>query len=119
MKKILAYILTCFFFIAGVHAQHNDPTTSGHDQFHWWYESLEDGHGNSCCSNKDCRPAAYRFADGVLYMLIQEKWRYVPKHAYRYVNTPDDGGHWCGVVYNEPRYRRHETYCAFLPEQMS
>ena len=118
MRRILSCISMCFLAITGAHAEHGDPNPSGHDQYHEWYLGLEDGHGNSCCNDQDCRPAAHVFRKGVLYMLIEGQWRWVPKHATRYVTTPNAGGHWCGVVYNEPGYRRHETYCAFLPDRL-
>jgi len=91
----------------------------GHDI----YSHLVDGRGNSCCDDRDCRPAPYRFVTGRLQMLVDRRWIDVSFEAVQYRTLAGDsgetrGGHWCGFA-DEPTGKSADalyvTRCAFLP----
>jgi hypothetical protein len=94
-----------------------EPPTDAHDI----YSPLKDRWGNSCCDEKDCRPAPYRVTPVGVQMFVNGDWIAVPDHAIQYRALPGDtgetaGGHWCGDI----RYRHgdgmaYTTHCAILP----
>jgi hypothetical protein len=83
-------------------------------QAHDIYMSLVAPDGQTCCHDRDCRPASYRrTADGV-EMLVDGRWIVVPDDTIQYRALDGDtgetaGGHWCGKLEYEV------TYCAVLP----
>jgi hypothetical protein len=93
-----------------------EPPAEAHDI----YSPLRDSFGNSCCDEKDCRPALYRVTPTGVQMFVYGEWIAVPDYTIRYQSLLGDtgetgGGHWCG------RIRRHDdgvdytTHCAVLP----
>jgi hypothetical protein len=95
-------------------------------QAHDIYSHLRSPRGESCCDDKDCRPAPYRFIAGHWQMFVDRRWIDVPDYTIQYRALLDDrgetgGGHWCGFSMTppseedlEPVYR---TRCAILPPQ--
>jgi len=95
-------------------------------QAHDLYSHLVDGAGVSCCNNRDCRPAPYRFISRSLQMFVDGRWIDVPMERVQYRalegdTGETDGGHWCGSAY-EPDFRNlkslYVTKCAILPPQV-
>jgi hypothetical protein len=94
-----------------------EPPTEAHDI----YSPLKDRWGNSCCDEKDCRPAPYRVTPVGVQMFVDGEWIIVPDYAIQYRALSGDtgetaGGHWCGDI----RYRHgdgmdYSTHCAILP----
>jgi hypothetical protein len=94
-----------------------EPPAKAHDI----YSPLRDRFGNSCCDEKDCRPAPYRVTPTGVQMLVNGEWIAVPEYTIRYRSLLGDtgetaGGHWCGRIQN----RRDDgvdyiTHCAVLP----
>jgi hypothetical protein len=90
------------------------------------YSHLRSPRGESCCDDRDCRPAPYRFIAGHWQMFVDRHWIDVPDYTIQYRALLDDrgetgGGHWCGFamtpsseVDREPVYT---TRCAILPPQ--
>jgi hypothetical protein len=94
-------------------------------QAHDLYSHLTDERGASCCDDRDCRPALYRFTASGLQMFVDRRWIDVPNERVQYRILPGDkgetgGGHWCGAAY-EPNFSNIEdlyvTKCAVLPPQ--
>lgn len=94
-------------------------------QAHDIYSHLTDEGGGSCCDNRDCRPAFYRFVSSNLQMFVDERWIDVPSERIQYRGLPADtgetaGGHWCGSTY-QPDFSSpgtlYLTKCAVLPPQ--
>jgi hypothetical protein len=89
-------------------------TTSWPTQAHDIYANLKDEVGESCCHDRDCRPAPYRITAAGVEMLVDERWIVVPEHHIQYRTLQGDtgetaGGHWCGKMEHDI------TYCAVLP----
>ncbi len=92
-----------------------------HARAHDIYAPLKDRWGNSCCDDRDCRPAPYRVTPTGVQILVNGEWISVPEYTIQYRALPEDtgetaGGHWCGTM----RYRHGEgwdysTHCAILP----
>jgi hypothetical protein len=85
------------------------------------YSHLTDSWGNSCCDDKDCRPARYRVTPTGVRMLVDGEWVEVPGYTIQYRALSGDsgetgGGHWCGRVYQKvDNSVFHVTQCAVLP----
>jgi hypothetical protein len=78
------------------------------------YMSLVDGDGQTCCHDRDCRPARYRTTAAGVEMLVDGRWIVVPDNTIQYRALDGDtgetaGGHWCGKL------EYGVTYCAVLP----
>ena len=79
------------------------------------YMTLKNRAGMSCCNDRECRPAAYRFTPAGVEMLVDGEWTVVPPETIQYRALDGDGGetaggHWCGLTnYGVV------TYCAILP----
>lgn len=95
------------------------------DQAHDIYSHLTDDRGGSCCDDRDCRPAPYRFLASGLQMFVDGGWIDVPSEQVQYPGLPGDtgesgGGHWCGSTYR-PDFNSPGTLfltkCAILPPQ--
>ena len=79
---------------------------------------MQPGTDESCCDNKDCGPADYKFdGDGNLFMrrFQETKWWPIPKEKIMYRNTPDGDAHLCGVEVDEKYSEMNVVYCAVLP----
>jgi hypothetical protein len=94
-------------------------------QAHDIYSHLKDKLGTSCCDNRDCQLAPYRFGATGLQMFVDKRWIAVPSDKIQYVAVPGDtgetgGGHWCGFA-DEPNgmdsRTLYTTRCAILPPQ--
>ena len=94
-------------------------------QAHDIYSHLKDKLGTSCCDNRDCQLAPYRFVANGLQMFVDKRWIAVPSDKIQYVAVPGDtgetgGGHWCGFA-DEPNgmdsRALYTTRCAILPPQ--
>jgi hypothetical protein len=94
-------------------------------QAHDIYSHLKDKLGTSCCDNRDCQLAPYRFGATGLQMFVDKRWIEVPSDKIQYVAVPGDtgetgGGHWCGFA-DEPNgmdsRTLYTTRCAILPPQ--
>ena len=94
-----------------------EPPTDAHDI----YSHLKDRLGNSCCDEKDCRPAPYRVTPTGVQMFVDGEWIAVPDYAIQYRALPGDtgetaGGHWCGRIHDGHGDRvDYSTHCAVLP----
>jgi hypothetical protein len=91
-------------------------------QAHDIYSDIVDGAGQSCCDNKDCRPAHYRMKGGGVQMFVYGQWLVIPSDKIQYRTIPNDpgetaGGHWCGQGYRGRSYVFYTTRCAILPPQ--
>src|SRR5262245_61358832 len=89
-------------------------TTGWPTQAHDIYTALKDRFGDSCCNERDCRPARYRITAGSVEMLMDNKWIVVPDDTIQYRTLEGDtgetvGGHWCG------KSEYDITFCAVLP----
>jgi hypothetical protein len=94
-----------------------EPPTQAHDI----YSPLRDRWGNSCCNDKDCRPALYRMTPTGVQMLVNGDWITIPDYVIQYRalhgdTGETDGGHWCGDI----RHRHgdgvdYSTHRAILP----
>jgi hypothetical protein len=89
-------------------------------QAHDIYSHLRAGGGGSCCDDKDCQPAFYRFAAGDLQMFVDGRWIDVPSEHIQYLEIPGDtgetgGGHWCGSAHEPSVGPLYITRCAILP----
>ena len=72
-------------------------------QAHDIYSHLTDKLGTSCCDDRDCQLAPYRFVANGLQMFVDKRWIAVPSDKIQYVAVPGDtgetgGGHWCGFA---------------------
>jgi hypothetical protein len=86
------------------------------------YSHLTDEGGGSCCHDRDCRPAFYRFVASDLQMLVDGQWIEVPRSTIQYRALLGDtsetaGGYWCGMVYVPNVGAFYLTRCAILPPQ--
>jgi hypothetical protein len=85
------------------------------------YSRLLGSWGNSCCDDKDCRPAPFRVTPDGVQMLIDGEWIEVPGYTIQYRALYGDsgetgGGHWCGRSYQKvDNSVFHVTQCAVLP----
>ena len=95
-------------------------------QAHGIYSHLKGSGGGSCCNDRDCRPADYRFTAAGVQMFVDGRWIDVPSGAIQYVALPGDtgatrGGHWCGGSAYERNFSNPDdlyvTKCAILPPQ--
>jgi hypothetical protein len=92
-------------------------------QAHDIYSHLTDEAGASCCDDRDCRLALYRFLASGLQMFIDGQWIDVPGERIQYRALLGDtgetgGGHWCGAVREfEFIGNLYMTKCAVLPPQ--
>ena len=89
-------------------------TMSWPSQAHDIYMSLVDRDGQTCCHDRDCRPARYRTTAAGVEMLVDGRWIVVPDDTIQYRALNGDtgetaGGHWCGKL------EYGVTYCAVLP----
>jgi hypothetical protein len=92
-------------------------------QAHDPYSHLTDPWGKSCCDNRDCRPAPYRFTASHWQMFVDGRWIDVPDHTIQFRALADDtgetdGGHWCGFarIPSEAQLDAiYTTRCAVLP----
>jgi hypothetical protein len=89
---------------------------------HDGYSHLTDKLGASCCNDRDCQPAPYRFTATGLQMFVNRRWIDVPSDKIQYVAIPGDtgetgGGHWCGLSYEPSGGPLYITHCAILPPQ--
>lgn len=89
---------------------------------HDGYSHLIDKSGASCCNDRDCHPAPYRFTPTGLQMFVNRRWIDVPSEKIQYVAIPGDtgetgGGHWCGLAYEPSVGPLYITHCAILPPQ--
>ena len=109
---ILKLVLSVFAFWLGPIA-----LAEAHDI----YSHLKDPWGNSCCNDKDCRPAPYRVTPAGVQMLIDGEWVEVPGYTIQYRALSGDsgqtgGGHWCGRTYQKvDNSVFHVTQCVVLP----
>ena len=71
-----------------------EPPAEAHDI----YSHLKDRWGNSCCNDKDCRPAAYRVTPTGVQMLVSGEWIAVPDYAIQYRALPGDTGETAGDI---------------------
>src|SRR6516164_857249 len=87
------------------------------------YERYKDQHGQSCCNDRDCRPArdfVETSANGeeVVRLLIDSTWITVP-HAYVVSERASDGrAHYCGNLHvqaSNPAEIKLEPVCVILP----
>ena len=53
-------------------------------QAHDIYLDVVDGAGQSCCDNRDCRPANYRMTEGGVQMFIYGHWLVIPHDKIQY-----------------------------------
>ena len=84
------------------------------------YSHLKDRWGNSCCNDRDCRPAHYRVTPTGVMMYVQGEWITVPADTIQYLTLPGDngetgGGHWCGTIHHNEGGTYHATNCSVLP----
>jgi hypothetical protein len=91
-------------------------------QAHDIYSHLKDKSGASCCDDRDCHLAPYRFTANGVQMLVAKRWIDVPSEKIQYVAVPGDtgetgGGHWCGLAYEPGGGASYITRCAILPPQ--
>ena len=95
-------------------------------QAHDIYSHLRDEAGGSCCDNRDCRPALYRFTAHGVQMFVDQQWINVPNERIQYRALLGDtgetyGGHWCGSLYQPDVTQQgailYMTQCAILPPQ--
>jgi hypothetical protein len=89
-------------------------------QAHDIYTGLINHDGNSCCDEKDCRPALYRVSAEGVQMIVDGGWLHVADDKIQYRALRGDtgetgGGHWCG--YLDADLQTWVTRCAFLPPQ--
>ncbi|WP_162820635.1 hypothetical protein [Microvirga calopogonii] len=93
-------------------------------QAHDIYSHLRDEEGASCCDDRDCRPALYRFTARGVQMFVDQQWINVPNERIQYRALLGDagetyGGHWCGSLYQSDDSQQdailHLTKCAILP----
>lgn len=67
---------------------------------HDLYSDLRTRDGTqSCCNDRDCRPAKFRITATGVQMLVGGQWIPVPERTIQYRSLPSDrteGGHWCG-----------------------
>ena len=76
-------------------------------QAHDIYSHLRSPLGESCCDDRDCRPAPYRFISGHWQMFVDRRWIDVPDYTIQYRALLGDrsetgGGHWCGFSMTTP-----------------
>jgi hypothetical protein len=86
------------------------------------YTTLTDINGESCCHERDCRPAHHRKTAAGVEMLVDGEWIVVPEDTVQYRNLVGDtgetaGGHWCGRGRGE--LKSIVTFCAVLPPSSS
>jgi hypothetical protein len=91
-------------------------------QAHDIYSHLKDKSGTSCCDDRDCQLAPYRFTANGLQMFVDRRWIEVPSDKIQYVAVLGDtgetgGGHWCGSAYEPSFGPLYITRCAILPPQ--
>jgi hypothetical protein len=91
-------------------------------QAHDIYLDVVDGAGQSCCDNRDCRPAHYRIKGGGVQMFVYGHWLVIPHDKIQYRSIQGDtgetaGGHWCGQGQQGSNYIFYATHCAILPPQ--
>lgn len=92
-----------------------DPT--GHAKHHSNFYSKQKipGSQRSCCNQKDCRPVKYRHTSKGIEMLIAGAWITPPAERVMMKDTPDAGGHWCGIEDGLLGDGKPHTYCAIVP----
>jgi hypothetical protein len=95
-------------------------------QAHDIYLDVVDWAGQSCCDNRDCRPAHYRVKGGGVQMFVYGHWLVIPSDKIQYWSIRGDtgetaGGHWCGQGQRGSswgsNYIFYATRCAILPLQ--
>jgi hypothetical protein len=92
-------------------------------QAHDIYSDLVDRTGASCCDDRDCQPAPYRFTASGLQMFVDKRWIDVPAETVQYHALEGDtgktsGGHWCGSAKEfDSMAAFYITKCAILPPQ--
>lgn len=87
------------------------------------YRSFKDGYGQSCCGERDCRPAAdfvETFVNGeaVVRLLIDGIWITVPRAYVVAENASDGRAHFCGRLHvpgANPAEVKPEPTCVILP----
>jgi hypothetical protein len=86
------------------------------------YTTLTDINGESCCHERDCRPAHYRKTATGVEMSVGGEWIVIPEETIQYRTLKGDpgktaGGHWCGRMRGE--LKSSVTFCAILPPNSS
>lgn len=86
----------------------------GHDQLHYWYQTLrQPGTGMSCCNNQDCRPTTYRVQGGEVQVELDGEWTTVPQNKILNVQPPDLNAHVCAP--KQPGlYPKGYVFCVVL-----
>lgn len=69
--------------------------SSEHDRLHEYYRHWKTTDGNSCCSNRDCKPVELRVTNAGVQIFAEERWVDVPKEKIRPYISPDGRGHAC------------------------
>jgi hypothetical protein len=91
------------------------------------YRKYKDGYGQSCCDNRDCRPAAdfvETVVDGraVVRLLIEGTWITVSR-SYVVSDAATDGrAHFCGRLHRpgrNPSELKAEPICVILPPRQA
>jgi hypothetical protein len=72
--------------------------TSWPTQAHDIYTNLKDEGGESCCNDRDCRPAHYRITPAGVQMLVEGMWIVVPSHSIQYRTLAGDTGETAGAI---------------------
>jgi hypothetical protein len=86
----------------------------GHDQLHYWYQTLKQpGTGMSCCNNQDCRPTTYRLHGSEIQVEVDGEWTTVPPNKILNVQPPDLNAHVCAP--KQPGlYPKGYVFCVVL-----
>jgi len=96
-----------------VHAE--DP--AGHAKHHsdFYSKQMIPNSNRSCCNQKDCRPVKYKHTSKGIEIFVAGQWIVPPQERTMFKDTPDDGGHWCGIDNGILGDGKPHTYCAIVP----
>jgi hypothetical protein len=97
MKEMYGAILSMLIY-GVITAQDVNPE---HDKYHEWYQNLQNGKKQGCCSNKHCRPIPdtdLRHGISGWELLLNGVWRTVPSYAILDIPSPNGGYHACIVA---------------------
>jgi len=87
---------------------------SGHDQLHYWYQTLKQpGTGMSCCNNQDCRPTEARMVGNDVQVKVDGDWTTVPPNKILNVQPPDLNAHVCAPK-QSGLYPKGYVFCVVL-----
>jgi hypothetical protein len=110
------WLASCVFLSAAAATAHvNDR---GMD-----YEKYRNSKGQSCCDNRDCRPAK-DFVETVVNghalvrLLIDGTWITVSRFHINPDPASDGRAHWCGrleLIYGRPAMAQPDPVCVILP----